>query len=44
MRHFPGSCRFVYNKALDGRQERHKVGEKELGYAVLCKALIEWKA
>ena len=44
MRRFAGSCRFVYNKALALQQERHKAGEKKLGYAALCKALIEWKA
>ncbi|MBC3871479.1 RNA-guided endonuclease InsQ/TnpB family protein [Undibacterium oligocarboniphilum] len=44
MRRFAGSCRFVYNKALALQQERHKAGEKNLGYAALCKALTEWKA
>lgn len=44
MRRFAGSCRFVYNKALALQQERHKAGEKKLGYAALCKALTEWKA
>lgn len=44
MRRFAGSCRFVYNKALDLQQERHEAGEKKLGYAALCKALTEWKA
>ena len=44
MRRFAGSCRFVYNKALALQQERHKVGEKKLGYAALCRALTEWKA
>ncbi len=44
MRRFAGSCRFVYNKALAMQQERHKAGEKKLGYASLCKSLTEWKA
>ena len=44
MRRFAGSCRFVYNKALALQQERHKAGEKKLGYVALCKALTEWKA
>ena len=43
MRCFAGSCRFVYNKALALQQERHKAGEKKLGYAALCKSLTEWK-
>lgn len=44
LRRFAGSCRYVYNRALDLQQERHKAGEKKLGYAALCKALTEWKA
>ena len=44
MRRSAGSCRFVYNKALALQQERYGLGEKKLGYAVLCKALTEWKA
>lgn len=44
MRRFAGSCRFVYNKALDLQQNRYEAGEKKLGYAALCKALTEWKA
>lgn len=43
MRRFAGSCRFVYNKALAMQQERHKAGEKKLGYAGLCTALKGWK-
>ena len=43
MRRFAGSCRFVYNKALALQQERHKAGEKKLGYAGLCKVLTEWR-
>ena len=44
MRRFAGSCRFVFNKALAMQQERYKAGEKNLGYASLCKSLTEWKA
>ena len=43
MRRFAGSCRFVFNKALAMQQERHKAGEKKIGYAGLCKSLTEWK-
>ncbi len=43
MRRYAGSCRFVFNRALAAQQERHKTGEKKLGYAALCKALTEWK-
>jgi len=43
MRRFAGSCRFVYNKALALQQERHKAGEKKLGYASLCKLLTQWR-
>ena len=43
VRRFAGSCRFVYNKALALQQERHKAGEKKLGYAGLCTLLTEWK-
>ncbi len=44
MRRFAGSCRFVYNKALALQQDRHRAGEKKLGYGALCAALAEWKA
>lgn len=44
MRRFAGSCRFVYNKALDLQKERYERGEKKLGYGALCKVLTEWKA
>ncbi|MGF6960727.1 RNA-guided endonuclease InsQ/TnpB family protein [Paraburkholderia youngii] len=43
MRQFAGACRFVYNKALALQDERHKGGEKKLGYAGLCKLLTEWR-
>jgi putative transposase len=44
MRRFSGSCRFVFNKGLALQKERHATGEKKLGYAGLCKLLVEWKA
>ncbi|NCC28023.1 MAG: transposase [Gammaproteobacteria bacterium] len=44
MRRFAGSCRFVFNKALAMQQERYAAGEKRLGYAGMCSALIQWKA
>jgi len=43
MRRFSGSCRFVFNKALQLQKERFEQGEKKLGYGGLCKHLIEWK-
>ena len=39
MRRFAGSCRFVFNKALALQKERYARGEKNLGYAALCKLL-----
>lgn len=44
MRRFAGSCRFVFNRALALQSERYERGEKRLGYAGLCKLLVEWKA
>ncbi|MBS7350862.1 MAG: helix-turn-helix domain-containing protein, partial [Comamonas sp.] len=44
MRRFAGSCRFVFNKALALQQECYQAGEKKLGYASLCKLLVQWKA
>ena len=43
MRRFAGSCRFVFNKALALQKERYEQGEKNLGYAGLCKLLTEWR-
>ncbi|MGF6439536.1 helix-turn-helix domain-containing protein [Paraburkholderia youngii] len=43
MRELAGACRFVYNKALALQDERHKGGDKKLGYAGLCKLLTEWR-
>ena len=44
MRRFAGSCRFVFNKALDLQKKLYERGEKKLGYAGLCAVLTEWKA
>ncbi|MHB1943363.1 MAG: RNA-guided endonuclease InsQ/TnpB family protein [Acidiferrobacteraceae bacterium] len=43
MRRFAGSCRFVFNKALALQKERYARGEKQLGYAGLCKELTAWR-
>ena len=43
MRHFAGSCRFVYNQALALQKTHSEPGEKKLGYAGLCKLLTEWR-
>lgn len=43
MRCFAGSCRFVFNKALELQKERHEKGDKRLGYAGLCKLLTGWR-
>lgn len=40
---FAGSCRYVYNHALDLQMKRYAQGEKHLSYAGLCKILTEWK-
>jgi putative transposase len=41
LRRFAGSCRFVYNKALATQNALYERGEKKLGYAGLCKSLVE---
>lgn len=43
MRRFSGSCRFVYNKALELQKSLHEKGQKKLGYAELCKQLTAWR-
>jgi putative transposase len=43
MRRFAGSCRFVFNEALQLQKERYERGEKKLGYAALCKELTAWR-
>jgi putative transposase len=43
MRRFAGACRFVYNEALALQKARYECGEKNLGYAGLCKLLTAWR-
>jgi len=43
MRCFAGSCRFVFNKALEIQNDRRNKAEKRLGYAELCKLLTDWR-
>ena len=43
MRRFAGSCRVVFNEALDLQKARHERGEQKLGYAGLCKELTAWR-
>lgn len=40
---YAGSCRYVYNHALEIQKNRYENGEKHLTYAGLCKFLSEWK-
>ncbi len=43
MRRFAGSCRVVFNEALNLQMARYDAGEKRLGYAGLCKELTKWR-
>ena len=43
MHRFEGSCRVVFNEALNLQKTRHEQGEKKLGYAGLCKELTAWR-
>ncbi|WP_348529977.1 transposase [Methylocaldum sp. RMAD-M] len=43
MRRFAGSCRVVFNEALNLQKRRYEQGEKKLGYAGLCKELTAWR-
>ncbi len=43
MRRFAGSCRFVFNKALELQQTQYAEGKKKLSYAQLCKQLTVWR-
>ncbi len=43
MRRFAGSCRVVFNEALNLQKARYEQGEKKLGYAGLCKELTAWR-
>lgn len=42
-RMFAGSCRYVYNKALELQKERYERGEKKLSYFDLARALTVWR-
>lgn len=43
MRRFAGSCRVVFNEALNLQKQRYEQGESRLGYAGLCKELTAWR-
>ena len=43
MRRFAGSCRVVFNEALELQKMRHEQGAKKLGYPGLCKELTAWR-
>ncbi len=43
MRKAAGSCRFVFNKALDIQVENHKAGNKYINYVSMAKQLTEWR-
>lgn len=43
MRRFAGSCRVVFNEALNLQKARYEQGGKKLGYAGLCKELTAWR-
>lgn len=40
---FAGSCRFVFNKALDIQQRNHEAGNKFIGYVAMAKQLTAWR-
>ena len=42
-RPFAGACRFVYNRGLALKIERHPSGEKRLGYSGTANLLPLWK-
>jgi putative transposase len=43
MRRFAGSCRFVFNKALDIQKKHHEAGGKFIGYVAMARQLTEWR-
>ena len=43
LRQHAGSCRYIWNKALDLQKYLLHIGERKLGYADLCKELSAWK-
>jgi putative transposase len=44
MLRFAGSSRYVYNRGLALQRERYAGGEKNLGYAGLCRELTTWRS
>lgn len=43
MRRFAGSCRFVYNKALQLQKDNHEAGNKFIRYDAMAKHLTVWR-
>lgn len=43
LRQYVGSCRFVYNKALNLVEDLHKEDKPFPGYVTLAKILVSWK-
>jgi putative transposase len=43
LRRIAGSCRFVFNRALETQRSRLERNEKRLGYAGLCRSLTDWR-
>ena len=44
MRRFAGSCRFVYNKALEVQQASYAKGGKYIRYETFAKSLTHWRS
>ena len=44
MKQFAGSCRFVWNKALELEQNTYESTKKRLGYVELAAELVKWKS
>ena len=40
---FAGSCRFVFNKALEMQKANHEAGGKFIGYVAMAKELTAWR-
>ncbi|MGD0665601.1 MAG: transposase [Rhabdochlamydiaceae bacterium] len=43
MRKFVGSCRYVFNKALEIQMANHEAGHKFINYETMAKQLTEWR-
>jgi putative transposase len=43
LRSIAGSCRYVYNRALELQKARYAANEKHLSYAELCRVLTAWR-